>query len=164
MAQATFFNYATGRITGSIACSESAFWLNVEGRDWIAGSFDGDKYYVDAKEYRPVPRPEMEGVTVEGNIVSGLPVPCEVECNGETYAVDDGEFEYDTPLAGTYPFRVRAFPALDFAGELTVTPPEEDTAQMAETPEDIEESSGTDVAETESTEEATENESTTQTE
>lgn len=132
MAQATFFDYYTGRITGHIACSESAFWPNVEDKDWIAGCFEEGIYYVDTKEYRPLLRPEMEGITVEGNIVSGLPIPCEVECNGESYTVDDGEFEYDTPLIGTYHFRVRAFPNRDFDGELTVAPQPECTPEPTE--------------------------------
>mgnify|MGYP003177235845 CR=1 FL=1 len=124
MALATFFDFNTGEITGTITCSESAFWPNVGDRDWIAGIFDAAEYYVDAATYRPVPRPAMEGITVEGNIVSGLPVPCTVDCNGGTYEIDDGVFEYDTPLIGTYHFRVRSFPLRDFDGELTVTPPQ----------------------------------------
>lgn len=120
MAEATYYDPATGKITGTITCSESAFWSNVEDADWVAGTFNADKYYIDPGTVHPVPRPEMEGVTVAGNIVSGLPAPCEVECNGAEYKITDGEFEYDTPVPGTYPIKIKAWPYIEWEGEITV--------------------------------------------
>lgn len=65
------------------------------------------------------PRP-VTAIAVSGNVISGLPIPCKVECNGSIYEVDDGIFEYDTPLRGKYSFSIRAFPYVEYVGTLTV--------------------------------------------
>lgn len=118
MASATIYDLVTGEITSTITCSETSFWENVEDKDWIAGAFEPDKYYVSAGE--PVLRPIMSNIAITGNIVSGLPIPCIVRCNGAEYEVTDGIFEYVTPLNGTYHIIVRAWPYQDWEGDITV--------------------------------------------
>lgn len=117
---ASFFEKESGCITGSILCNKKSFIKNTAGKDWIAGVFDGSDFYV--RNFQPVTRPEMTEARICGNKATGLPVPCIVECSGQSYEVRDGEFEYKTPLAGAYNVCVRAFPYKDFEGILIVTP------------------------------------------
>lgn len=51
----------------------------------------------------------------------GLPVPCTVSVGGEIYQVDDGEFEWITPLPGVYQVEVRAWPSREWRREVEVS-------------------------------------------
>lgn len=58
--------------------------------------------------------------------VSKLPEPCKVSIKNKVlgietkYEVDDGVLEWDTDLAGTYIFKVEAFPYIPFEREVVV--------------------------------------------
>ena len=114
---ASFFD-DVGAITSTISADKNVFLANIDGKNWIAGIFSADEYYV--ANFRPVLRPDME-ITINGNILTGLPIPCTVECNGHLYDVNDGSFEYNTPLAGDYPVYLRAFPYRDCECVISVT-------------------------------------------
>lgn len=96
----------------------------------VTGEYSAMEYYVDvaasppaAKERPPQStRQDRKNIAADGSEImtlSGLPVPCRVEVNGESYEVDDGIFEWGTRRAGEYALRVVAFPFLDWEGTVT---------------------------------------------
>lgn len=117
--EATFFD-STGRFVGVlISTDEAGFALTVQNRYYVDSIEDGEKSYYDMASGEVLPRPAMS-VVQAGNRLSGLPQPCRVHINGEAYDVDDGIFEYETTLAGTYFVTVEAFPWLDWKGEIII--------------------------------------------
>lgn len=119
MHNATLYD-SDGRFTSSVSSTdEASFNIMTEGHDYVAGPVDGNAYYYDRATESITLRPAM-AVVATGNVLTGLPAHCIVECNRAAYNVDDGIFEYETPLNGRYHVRVTAFPYLDWEGEITV--------------------------------------------
>lgn len=67
----------------------------------------------------PVRRHVMP-VVQSGAALTGLPAHCTVTINGASYDVDDGCFEYVTPLPGSYPVSVEAWPYLTWEGVIDI--------------------------------------------
>lgn len=63
-------------------------------------------------------RPTIQA-TVTGSVISGLPVPCEITIEGQTYECTDGTAEIETNVPGTYKVQVKAWPYQDAVIEVT---------------------------------------------
>lgn len=75
-------------------------------------------------------RPEMpasiSALTLEANGIDsvsilGLPIPCTINIDDNTYEVEDGEFEFTTDLPGIYKIKAESFPYLPKEWEVTAT-------------------------------------------
>ena len=88
------------------------------GEDYVLGFVEGaddlNSYVLNGVV---TSRPEMTP-TVNGLVITGLPVPCSLTTYGNTYEVTDGEVTLTYDLAGEYLVEVQAFPYLDW--EVTV--------------------------------------------
>lgn len=87
------------------------------GRELIDGRHSGSTHYV--LNGVPAERPS-QATTLTGQTLSGLPYPCTLWIDGDSYTVDEATVELDLPLAGTYALRVEAFPYLDWKGSITI--------------------------------------------
>lgn len=72
---------------------------------------DYQLYFVKSDEGLTL-RPSQKTV-LEGNVISGIPVPATLTINKETYSIDEPvvELEFDQP--GTYKIRIESWPFLD---------------------------------------------------
>jgi hypothetical protein len=66
---------------------------------------------------RPTFTPKVESVD-GGFVVSGLPVPCVVAVDGTAYTVDDGAFEFETPIRSTFKITIDSWPYRTWRGEV----------------------------------------------
>lgn len=83
------------------------------------GEYD-DSYYMDGPGKvlkRPTFTPKVESF-VGGFTLSMLPVPSTVTVDGETYEVDDGVFEFETPIRSTFKVTIDAWPYRTWRGEV----------------------------------------------
>jgi hypothetical protein len=109
-----------------IYANDDAFWVDgIEVEQWFYDLVVVDlwqainTYYFDFYTETFVARPEM-GVTpnkltifADGEdlfILTGLPTPCTVTVDNNTYEIDDGEFGFPTTIPGTYKVKVESFP------------------------------------------------------
>ena len=92
MRRATFYDPVSGRIIGTLICSEPCFEANVEGKTWIEGTYDLEEYYVVGGI--ATLRPSM-GLTVTGSIISGIPQGATVTLDQQSFTVDDGEADIE---------------------------------------------------------------------
>lgn len=72
---------------------------------------DYQLYYVKGDEELTL-RPSQETV-LEGNVISGIPVPATLSINKETYSVNESRVELDFDQPGSYKIRVESWPFLD---------------------------------------------------
>ena len=129
------YDMDTGEIVGTLHCSENLVSSNIALLPNGVGCFQfdadvtGETYYYDLANSL-VPRPEITAALnkasmfadgLDSIIISGLPVPCELEIEEVTYDVPDGDFEFTTTLAGTYTIIARSFPYLEKSWEVTAT-------------------------------------------
>ena len=87
---------------------------------WAIGEYD-DSYFMDGSGKvlkRPVLTPKVESVD-GGFVVSGLPVPSTVTVDGTAYEVDDGAFEFETPIHATFKVTIDSWPYRTWRGEVT---------------------------------------------
>lgn len=89
---ATFYDPSDGRIIGTMACSEPAFDLNTENKNWIEGIFDFKTHYISNGV--SVPRPTMP-LTVTGSVITGIPQGATVTLGEQSFTVDDGEADIE---------------------------------------------------------------------
>ena len=90
------------------------------GAKWAIGEYD-DSYYMDGSGKvlkRPTFTPKVEGF-VCGFTLSGLPVPSTVTVDGTGYTVDDGAFEFETPIHATFKITIDSWPYRTWRGEVT---------------------------------------------
>lgn len=106
MREVSYFNPSTGEIVGCVTGQDYEVEANLpDGCDYIEGIFPPTKYYV--KDGAAVALQELS-VTVTGNVVSGLPVPCVVRIEGVPYEITDGELELNANLPGPYRILISA--------------------------------------------------------
>lgn len=104
-----------GRILQITTCPQEMLSIQKipEGGGYVEGAFENTIYHVIAgvPTLRPAITPSIISTTI-----SNLPVPCSVRVNGETIEVPDGTLELAFEVPGTYPFKVVAWPYLDWEG------------------------------------------------
>lgn len=85
------------------------------------GHWPGGAYFMDFTSEPPMPSSRPTQTTaLSGLTLSGLPVPCTLWIDHDSYAVDEATVELELPIAGTYRLRVEAWPYLDWEGSVTV--------------------------------------------
>lgn len=106
----TLYKLATGAMDAVISCQAQDADLNTpSGFGRIDGSWDNQKYYVlDGVATAKAPMSPV----VTGSTISNLPIPCTVMVEWVTYNVDDGVFEFSSPLPGPYKCIISAVPYL----------------------------------------------------
>ncbi len=106
----TLYKFATGEMDAIITCQQETIELNTPaGFGRIDGAWDNDLYYV--LNGAATAKTPMNPV-VTGSIISNLPIPCTVLVDFVTYQVDDGVFEFSSPLPGPYKCIISAVPYL----------------------------------------------------
>lgn len=79
------------------------------------------EYYVTDRSVvteRPILEPEITSGS-GGFCISGLPVPSTVTVDGTEYTVDDGVFEFETPIRSTFKVTIDSWPYRTWRGEVT---------------------------------------------
>lgn len=87
---------------------------------WAIGEYDDSYYMTDAEKV--VKRPVLDPATTAGAggfCISGLPVPSTVTVDGTGYTVDDGAFEFETPIHATFNITIDSWPYRTWRGEVT---------------------------------------------
>lgn len=106
----TIYKTSTGEIVGEVTCPESDIALNVKaGEAYVDGFYSAFTYYIPNGV--PTQKAVMSPV-VSGQTISELPIPCTVYVDGTLYEVDDGVFEFSSPLPGPYKCIISAVPYL----------------------------------------------------
>jgi hypothetical protein len=85
------------------------------------GPVDSSEYYVTDRSVvteRPILTPDIASGS-GGFCISGLPVSSTVTVDGETYTVDDGVFEFETPIRSTFKITIDSWPYRTWRGEAT---------------------------------------------
>lgn len=105
----TYHNEA-GEITGVLTASPDTIEPNKVGL-WVYGS--GDMEYQYIKDGQITDRPNQQ-TKLTGLTLTGLPVPCTIYINGQSYECDSdtAELEFDQPT--TYEIRVESWPYIDW--------------------------------------------------
>ena len=106
----TLYKLATGEMDAVITCQEETADLNTPtGFGRVDGAWDSQKYYVlnGVATEKTLMSPIVSGWTI-----SNLPIPCTVLVDFVTYQVDDGVFEFSSPLPGPYKCIISAVPYL----------------------------------------------------
>lgn len=113
-----------GEIIGFLTFSDysgGADWYRQNRRVVEHEHVSASEYYVtddDSVIKRPVLEPTITSGS-DGFTLSGLPVPCVVTVDGETYTVDDGVFEFETPIRSTFKITIDSWPYRTWRGEVT---------------------------------------------
>jgi len=106
----TVYKLLTGEITKTVSCPDFAADKNTpDGCARIDGIWSNLEYWVDngvATAKSPM------SPVVTGSTISNLPIPCTVMVEWVTYNVDDGVFEFSSPLPGPYKCIISAVPYL----------------------------------------------------
>lgn len=106
----TVYKTTTGEIVGDLICSEQDIALNVRsGEAYVDGAYSAFTYYI--LNGTPTLKAVMSPVVV-GSTISELPIPCTVYVDSTLYQVDDGVFEFSSPLPGPYKCIISAVPYL----------------------------------------------------
>ena len=85
------------------------------------GPVDSSEYYVTDRSVvteRPILEPKITSGS-GGFTLSGLPVPSTVTVDGTAYTVDDGVFEFETPIRSTFKLTIDSWPYRTWRGEVT---------------------------------------------
>jgi hypothetical protein len=117
-----------GKIAGylKIEATDDAFWIDgIEVVQWFYDLVADNlwqaitTYYFDFVTETFIARPEAptepNKLTIIANgddlfILTGLPIPCTVTVDNNTYEIDDGEFGFPTTISGIYKVKVESFP------------------------------------------------------
>jgi hypothetical protein len=118
------YETSTGKIIGVLDCPDFLFSINRDNaipeqsliRD--GGQIDGSLYYYDLID-TVLPRPDNP-TTINGHILSNLPIPSTIRIGSEEFLVEDGELEMAFDLPGTYTINVDSFPFQDATFGVTV--------------------------------------------
>jgi hypothetical protein len=85
------------------------------------GPVDSSEFYVTDKSI-VTERPALDPAITAGAggfCISGLPVPSTVTVDGTEYTVDDGAFEFETPIHATFKLTIDSWPYRTWRGEVT---------------------------------------------
>lgn len=114
MSNYTVYDVITGEILRSGACPDDIVSLQAvdESEAVLTVKSNDAANYVDLSGSDPViadriPLPH----SVDGNVISGLPVPVQVRVDGplmDAFEVPDGEIEFAPPVPGTYTLTLTA--------------------------------------------------------
>lgn len=100
----------TGEITGVLTASPNTIEPNKVGL-WVYGSGDIESQYIKEGQItdRPIQQTELNGLTL-----TGLPIPCTIFINDQSYDCDSEtvELEFDQPTL--YTIRVESWPYIDW--------------------------------------------------
>lgn len=117
----TVYDLATGKITRIVSAPGALAFRQAGAEEgFIEGKANDVLQYV--LDGQVVDRPQMTAAldktfvlanTEDVATVSGLPVPCTLEFNGNSYDITDGCFEFTTNTEGSYTFMFSAWPYLD---------------------------------------------------
>lgn len=123
----------TGKVLHSVSCSDKNIQATIDllpdTHMLIAhfGDIDGDVYYFDViddvfkiKGNMGVMPDATDINTGDTFSLSGLPVPCTVEIEGNVLVTDDGECSFPINLAGTYTVVAKHPAYFDKMWEVTV--------------------------------------------
>ena len=106
----TLYKLATGEMDATITCQQETAGINTPaGFGRVDGAWDSQKYYV---ANGVVTAKTSMSPVVTGSTISNLPIPCTVEVEWVVYQVDDGVFEFSSPLPGPYKWIISAVPYL----------------------------------------------------
>jgi hypothetical protein len=119
------YNKNTGRLTNILECPLTQVAANLallptthKSIETVI-SYNTDTYFIDVQNSEIIPRPENP-TTINGYILTNLPVPSTVRIGTEEFLVEDGELEMAFDLPGTYTINVDSFPFQDATFEVTV--------------------------------------------
>lgn len=102
---------ADGRIVVTASIPESGFnHLYKDSKDIARGVGVTAEHYV--KDGQIIDRP-TQATTLDGPTLNNLPIPCQIQINGQTYACQDDHAELGFDLPGVYTITVTAWPFLD---------------------------------------------------
>jgi hypothetical protein len=106
----SFYN-SRGEFTGTLGGDPGFVEVTKQMTEslWVDGNWDRRTHYVvdGAATLRPACP-----ATIDGMVLTGLPVPCVLDINGINYDVEQSEVELDLG-AGSFVIKVIAFPYLD---------------------------------------------------
>jgi len=110
MSEITFYD-PDGKINAVLRGDQSVIELNKQMTEslWVDGLWDSNTHYV--VDGIATLRPDCPA-TLDGMVLTGLPVPCVLDINGTQYNADESEVELDLG-AGSFQIKVIAFPYLD---------------------------------------------------
>jgi hypothetical protein len=118
----TIYNTTTGEITGSLSCPEHLYDMQVpllepESSMLRDGGYpDKNTHYVSGNTIlsRQTITATINSLTIiadsETGTISGLPIPCTITIDSDTYTVTDGVFEFTVDTPGTYIIKAECFP------------------------------------------------------
>lgn len=113
------YNETTGEIIRTVSCPLHELHMQEQdGED----SMLVDEYLPDELffvfEGQVVPRPPMP-ITVNGNVLSDVPVGAELRIDNAIYPVTSNTVELEFPVPGVYRVELKMFPYLPFQLEVT---------------------------------------------
>ena len=106
------FYLPNGKIDYFLTGEQSVIDTTIENSsgNYVQGIWDGETYYVENGQATPRP---SNPATLDGLILSNLPVPCQIYINNTMYECDEATVELELTYSGKYKIRVVAFPYLD---------------------------------------------------
>jgi hypothetical protein len=110
----TIYDAASGRFLRTvIGAPEQLILQTQDGEDFLIGELSGDTHYVAEGEatLRPI-----QDIIISGTSVTNIPTNAEVTIAGQTVTVLDGVLTLNFAVPGSYPFKVVAWPYLDYVG------------------------------------------------
>lgn len=108
-----------GRILHKVSCPSDMGALNMSLNGFtqfarIIWDVSVDEYYLPGGQLTLRPK---STVTLEGNLLRGVPAGAQVTIEGQTYPADGTDIELEFAFPGTYPLKVDAFPQQEWTGE-----------------------------------------------
>jgi hypothetical protein len=107
-----------GEILRNVSCPVSCYEQRPVDELWIEGKADDIREYI--KDGAVTSKDALQPI-ISGNIVSNLPSPCTITIQGQSAEILDGEVELLFEVPGVYPFKLTAFPYLDYEGVVDAT-------------------------------------------
>jgi hypothetical protein len=113
------YNLCTGKIERTGYCPPNAFELQAisENESVLEGQAND---LLDWIENGAVTAKLISPTTINGYILTNLPIPSTVRIGSEEFLVEDGELDMTFDLPGTYTINVDSFPFQDATFEVTV--------------------------------------------
>lgn len=114
------YDIETGEIIRSVKCPEHLVSLQCRnGQSFIEGE-EGDDQSHYVLNGAITSRPEFE-ITVEGNVIKGVPADIQVIIEGVSYQSDGDDIEVHTEHSGTYQIDFIGFPFKPTTIEVTTS-------------------------------------------
>lgn len=116
MASFTTYDGTTGQVLGVWTCPEGKKPLTDDL--YISGTFDSKTQYINPRTREVMERPDFSYLPPKKQTlrvgqplsIPGVPWGTEISLAGHTYRVDDGEFEWSSPVPGSWQGTMINFP------------------------------------------------------